>query len=117
MEKVIKKVLNFINNSYIASKKEQYSYYINLIADAHKTHITAMRRFDRGIIIHKYNLAQSTNNPNDVTVLATIGEDGQILIWDLKNLDRTIKNDTSNCIKPIIRTEVNKMDCKFIIFN
>ena len=117
MEKVTKKVIKLFLFNRIASRKEQYSYYINLIADAHKTHITAMRWFDRGIIIHKYNLAQSTNNPNDVTVLATIGEDGQILIWDLKNLDRTIKNDTSNCIKPIIRTEVNKMDCKFIIFN
>ncbi len=73
-----------------------------------------MKWFDKGVMVHKHNLTQNLNNPNDVTVLVTIGEDGQILVWDLKTLDRNIKNDTANCIKPAIRTEVNKMDCKYI---
>lgn len=110
MKNLTKKVTSYFN-IVLVPRKEQYSYYINLIADAHKTHITAMKWFDKGIVIHKYNLSESTTNKNDVTVLATIAEDGQILIWDFKGLDRSIKNDTSNCIKPIIKTEVNKMDC------
>lgn len=96
------------------NKKDQYTYYINLIADGHKTHVSTMKWFDRGIIIHKYQIAPNPKEKelNDVNTLATMGEDGQILIWDFKTLDRTIKNDTSNCIKPLIRIEVNKMDCK-----
>jgi len=96
----------------LVSRKEQYSYYITQIAESHKTHITAMMWFEKGVTTNKYQVVQSTSNPNDATALATVGEDGMVYIWDIKNLDRSIKNDISNCIKPIIRTEVNKMDCK-----
>lgn len=70
-----------------------------------------------------YNLVQSTTN--DVYLMITLGEDGQALIWDLKQLNAiwdnknfekgATKNDVSKDIKPVIRIELNKTDCTMIL--
>lgn len=72
-----------------------------------------MKWFDKGITYYKYNLQISQTMPDDVHSLATLGEDGQIMIWDFsgKNLDRSVKNDISNCIKPLLKVEIFKVDC------
>lgn len=68
-----------------------------------------MQWFPKNFGFTKYNLTQ--NNSGEVSILATLAEDGQVLLWDIKNHDKTIKNDISNYIKPVIRCEINKMDC------
>lgn len=87
-----------------------YTYYITPIFESHRTHINAMQWFPKNFSFTKYNLVQNTSN--EVGILATLAEDGQVLLWDMKNFDRSIFNDTSNYIKPTIRCEINKMDCK-----
>jgi len=73
-----------------------------------------MKWFDKGISLYKSNLVQKPEFANEVSVLATLGEDGHILVWNLswKDFDRNTKNETSACCKPVIRTEINKLDCK-----
>lgn len=92
------------------NKKDLFTFYITPIFESHKTHITAMKWFPKNYSFTKYNLV--TNNSNESTILATLGEDGQVLIWDIKNMDRSVKNDINNYIKPVLKVEVNKMDCK-----
>lgn len=87
-----------------------YTFYITPTTESHRTHINAMKWFPKNFNFTKYNLVQ--NNSGEVSVLATLGEDGQVLIWDMKNFDRSDFNDTSKYIKPVIRCEINKMDCK-----
>jgi hypothetical protein len=94
-------------------KKDYYTYYITPNFESHKAHITSMKWFPKNYSFTKYAL--TTNNSNETTILATLGEDGQVLIWDMKNFDKTIKNDTSNYIKPVIRVEINKLDCKLLL--
>ena len=111
----MKKGKKFFLLFFIALKKENmYTYYITPIFESHKTHLNSMKWFPKNYSFAKYNLTQNTSG--DVSLLATLGEDGLILIWDMKNFDRSVFNDTSNYIKPIMRCEVNKMDCnkKFI---
>lgn len=69
-----------------------------------------MRWFPKNYSFAKYNLVQNTSEKS--SILATLGEDGQVLIWDIEKLDRTIKNDVNNYIKPVIRAEINKVDGK-----
>ena len=71
-----------------------------------------MKWFPPNFSFTKYNLVE--NKSNEVGILATLAEDGQVLLWDMKNFDRSIINDTSNYIKPTVRCEINKMDCKKI---
>lgn len=95
----------------LANRKDLYTFFITPNFESHKTHITSMKWFPKNFGFTKYNLV--ANNSNETTILATLAEDGQVLIWDIKNFDRSIKNDTSNYIKPVIRVEINKLDCKF----
>lgn len=97
------------------NKKDVYTYFITPLFESHKSSVTAMKWFPKNYSFNRSNLIQ--NNSNDSSLLASLAEDGQVLIWDIKNLDRMIKNDTSNYIRPVIRVEVNKMDCKLNIFN
>lgn len=73
-----------------------------------------MKWFPKNFSFTKYNLVQ--NNTGEVSILATLAEDGQVLIWDMKGFDRSVVNDTSNYIKPLIRCEINKMDCIKFVF-
>lgn len=111
--KMQKKVRNFfclkIYKKILAKKENIYTYYITPIFESHRTHINAMQWFPKNFSFTKYNLVQNTSG--EVGILATLAEDGQVLLWDMKNFDRTIFNDTSNYIKPIVRCEINKMDC------
>lgn len=91
------------------------TYYITPVFESHRTHIAAMQWFPKGFGFNKYTLAQ--NNSSEVNILATLGDDGYIHIWDLKSMDRTVKNDTSNYIRPVLKVEANKMDCKIFLFN
>jgi len=106
-------------------KKDIYTYHISSITDSHKTHITAMKWFPSDVAFDKkyYNLI--ANSTNDVFLMITLGEDGQALIWDLKqltaiwdnkNFDKgATKNDVSKDIKPVVRIELNKTDCTMIL--
>lgn len=67
-----------------------------------------MKWLKPGLTIHKGTFKQTENK--DVGLLATLGEDGFLLIWDIKNLDRTTKNDVSNYIRPALRVEIYKLD-------
>ena len=91
------------------NKTEIYTYFITPIPESHKTHITSMKWFPAGYSFHKYQL-QYSPEIKDINLLATIAEDGQVLVWDCKNFDRTIKNEIGNYIKPVLRIEINKID-------
>lgn len=69
-----------------------------------------MKWFPKNFAFNKHNLI--ANSSNEANLLATLGEDGQVLIWDMKSFDKTVRNDTSNYLKPVVRVEVNKIDCK-----
>lgn len=80
-----------------------------------------MRWFPKHIAFDKkyYNLVQNT--AEEIFLFITLAEDGQALIWDLKqltalwdnkNVDKASgKTDISKDIKPVIRIELNKTDC------
>ncbi len=67
-----------------------------------------MKWFPINYSFYKMNLVK--NNSNQRGVLATIGEDGCVMVWDVINYDKTIKNDTNSYLRPIFNTEVNKVD-------
>lgn len=89
------------------NKKDLFTSYISPIFESHKTHITSMKWFPKGVGYLKYNLVNVTTN--ECNLLATLGEDGQVLIWDIKD---KITKEENNYMKPVIRIEVTKMDCK-----
>ena len=41
-----------------------------------------------------------------------MGEDGCVMVWDVINYDKTVKNDTNSYLRPVFSTEVNKVDGK-----
>lgn len=57
------------------------------------------------------------NESGESTLVATLGEDGLVLIWDLKEYDLQSRGETSPYYisKPVLKVEVNKMDCKKLI--
>lgn len=91
------------------NKNELYTYYITGITESHKSNINSMKWLDKGFSFHKYQLNYN-ENVNDINLLATVAEDGQVSIWDILHLDKTIKNEVSNYIKPVIKVEINKID-------
>lgn len=95
------------------NKNEFYTFLQTSIAESHKTHITSMKWFPPGYIYHKYNLLQTEKT--DVNLLGTVAEDGQVFIWDILNLDRTVINNTNDHIRPVLKVEVNKLDSLFKI--
>ena len=64
------------------NKRDLYESYITQVGDSHKTHITSMKWFPKNYYFHKSHLA--TNESGESSQLATLGEDGQVLIWDFK---------------------------------
>lgn len=98
MEKVVK-----------TGKHELYNFYITGIAESHKTHINAMKWLPKGFSYYKYQLNYN-ENLQEINLLATVAEDGLVCIWDILHLDKTIKNEVSNYIKPVLRVEVNRLD-------
>jgi hypothetical protein len=90
-----------------------YTSYLTTIIDSHRTHITCLRWFPKGYIFNKQNLSYNSSSTT-CNALATIAEDGQCIIWDIKDLMDTNKiNKPDYTIRPVIRVELNKMDCKF----
>eukprot|EP00340_Litonotus_pictus_P001863 CAMPEP_0170522126 /NCGR_PEP_ID=MMETSP0209-20121228/7573_1 /TAXON_ID=665100 ORGANISM="Litonotus pictus, Strain P1" /NCGR_SAMPLE_ID=MMETSP0209 /ASSEMBLY_ACC=CAM_ASM_000301 /LENGTH=754 /DNA_ID=CAMNT_0010809469 /DNA_START=66 /DNA_END=2333 /DNA_ORIENTATION=+ len=92
-----------------ANKQDLYTFYITGISESHKTHINSMKWLPKGYNYHKYQLNYN-ESLNEINLLATVAEDGQVCIWDILHLDKTIKNEVSNYIKPVLRLEVNKLD-------
>jgi hypothetical protein len=85
---------------------------MTMIMESHKTHVTCLKWFDQGYTFNKQNFSYSESNKT-CNALATIGEDGQCIIWDIKDLmdpNKIIKSDFTP--RPAIRVELNKMDCK-----
>jgi hypothetical protein len=90
-------------------KKYLYEFYITQVIDSHKTHITSMKWFPKNVQLLKYNFI--TKETNEVQLLATIGEDGIVLVWDFKRLPDPSKNDGIPFIlRPVHKVEVYKMD-------
>jgi WD40 repeat protein len=88
-----------------------YEHYISHISDSHKTHISSMKWFPKN-----YNFTKSkqlaNNDSGQSYLLATLGEDGQVLIWDLKPNEISSRLDsTPYNMKPVVKVEVNIMDC------
>jgi hypothetical protein len=67
-----------------------------------------MKWFPINYSFHKLNLVKNTSNQQ--TILASLGEDGCVMIWDVVNYDKTVKNDTNSYLRPVFSTEVNKVD-------
>ena len=78
--------------------------------DSHRMRISSLKWFPKGFFLHK-GLLQFNSASNEVALLASLGEDGQILIWDMKNFEHSVENDVNTYIK-YIRVEVNKVDGK-----
>ena len=71
-----------------------------------------MQWFPKSMHFQKGHL--QSNESGESTLLATLGEDGLVLIWDLKEYDLQSRGETSpfSISKPTLKVEVNKMDCK-----
>lgn len=91
------------------NKKDIYTSYTSTINDSHRNQITAMKWFPKGYSLQKQSLI--FNGSNETNLLATLAEDGQILIWDLKAFDGNPKTEVSNLLKPQIRIDVYKTEC------
>lgn len=116
----IKRRVSFYNNLtifilylFLVDKKLLYEFYITQVIDSHKTHITSMKWFPKNLNFHKSNLI--ANETNEVSLLATLGEDGQMLVWDLKTVDPNKNDNIPYNLRTVHRVEINKMDCKLII--
>ncbi len=94
----------------VGNKKDIYTYYITSVPVSHKTHVVDMKWFPMNYSFHKLNLIK--NNSNQQSILASMGEDGCVMVWDVVNYDKTVKNDTNNYLRPVFSTEVNKVDGK-----
>ena len=95
------------------NKGDQYESYISLVNDSHKTHISAMQWFEKNFHFQKNKGLLTTNDSGESTLLATLGEDGQALIWDLKEYDLQSRGETSPySLRPILRVDINKIDSK-----
>jgi WD40 repeat protein len=68
-----------------------------------------MKWFPPGYYVHKGSIQYNATN-KEVSLLATLGEDGMLHVWDIKSLDRSTKNDVSNHIRPVIKADINKAD-------
>lgn len=99
----------FTENLNKTNKSDIYTFYITSIQESHKTHLTGMKWFPAGYSFHKHQL-QYNESSKDIMLLTTCAEDGQVLIWDTKHLDSTVKNEVNNYIKPVLRVDINKMD-------
>ena len=71
-----------------------------------------MKWFPKNYSFHKSHL--TANESGESTLLATLGEDGQVLIWDLKYYEMNSNRGdvTPYNLRPALRVEINKMDCK-----
>ncbi len=71
-----------------------------------------MHWFPKNFHFHKGHLA--SNESGETTLLATLGEDGLCLVWDLKEYDLQSRGESSpfNLNKAILKVEINKMDSK-----
>lgn len=98
----------FNENLSKINKSEIYTFYITSISESHKTHVTGMKWFPAGYTYK--NQLIFNKDANEVFLLATLAEDGQVLIWDTRNFDKTSKNEVGNFIKPVLRVEINKVD-------
>lgn len=113
-----KDIMNILHNGFDSEfteklmkkqKSEVYTFYITPISESHKSYITGFKWFPPGYSFHKYQM-QYNQSIKDINIFATISDDGQILVWDCKNFDRTIKNEVGNYIKPVLKIEVNRFD-------
>ena len=72
-----------------------------------------MKWFPKNINFTKNKSGIVVNDSEQSTILATLGEDGLVLLWDLKHNELNNRTDiTLFNMKPLIRVEVNRMDCK-----
>jgi len=78
-----------------------------------------MKWLPKNYNFHKSHL--TSNESGECTLLATLGEDGLVLIWDLKyyEMNNNRGDNTPYNLRPVMRIEINKMDCKsnYIIKN
>jgi len=103
-----------LSESILGNKKDIYTFYITSISVSHKSHVVDMKWFPINYSFHKLNLIK--NSSNQQSILASMGEDGCVMVWDVINYDKTVKNDTNNYLRPVFSTEVNKVDGKSRVF-
>ena len=93
--------------------KDYYIYNISSLHESHKGRVTALKWFPPGYSINKKNQIIFSEEEKDVCILASLGEDGQVIVWDYKGLElgegKSIQNDVNNYIKAI-HVEINKVD-------
>lgn len=100
-----------ISNLKKMNKKDQlYENFITAVIDSHKTHITAMKWFPKNYSFHRSNLISPSSSPNESSLLATLAEDGQMLIWDFNPVDRLKNDNIPFNLKYVHRVDINKMD-------
>jgi hypothetical protein len=75
-----------------------------------------MKWLPKNYHFHKSHL--TTNDSGECTLMATLGEDGLVLIWDLKyyEMNNNRGDNTPYNLRPAMRIEINKMDCKSNFF-
>ena len=97
--------------------KDFYIYNISSLHESHKGRVTALKWFPPGYSINKKNQIVFADDVKEVCTLASLGEDGQVIVWDYKGLElgegKSIENDVNSYIKTI-HVEVNKVDGKII---
>jgi hypothetical protein len=89
-------------------KKETFLSYTTGILDGHRAHINAIKWFPKGYYYTKYTLNYS-ETINDHRALATVAEDGQIILWSIEKIEKNAK--TEYLVRAANKIEVTKMDC------
>jgi hypothetical protein len=74
-----------------------------------------MKWFPKNYHFHKSHL--TANESGECTLLATLGEDGLVLIWDLKynEMNSNRGDSTPYNLRPTLKVEVNKFDCMIVL--
>lgn len=115
-------LVNSLDSEYIdklskLNKTQIYTYYITMLSDSHSCNITGLKWLPAGYYYSKHMLYNESNN--EITILASTGEDGKVLIWNLKALEKQHKNEVNPYFKPCIKIDVYRTESflKSCIFN
>ena len=112
---ILREHLNTDVNSYIkkANLKDFYIYNLSSLYESHKSKVTSLKWFPPGYFINKKKQIIYDPEEKNCCIIASLGEDGQIILWDYKGLElgdpKSVCNDINKYILAI-HIEVNKVD-------
>ena len=102
-------------NSYMkhANIKDYYIYNISSLLESHKGKVKGLKWFPPGYVMNKKKQITFIPEEKECCTIASLGEDGQVIVWDYKNLNLGDPKTVQNDINPYMTTqhiEINKVD-------